>query len=662
MTDLGAAGPGIQPAPREPAPRVIEIRVPSSTPRPRQEMLSHVRAPWFGGPGFYARVGVFWLLALALFAVLGLRLWSLQVLHSGPFRRAAATQATRTVLLPAPRGAIVDDRGRPLVETGAEPVVEADPSTLGAADAAGLWQPNRLGRRVLDELAGLARMRATTLVGRIRASFRSDPFAPAVVVPHAPAALTAFLAERARGYPGLSTTSLPTRVYPSGSLGGTFLGLLGQLSPEELARRKLPWAHAGEVVGQSGVEASYDRYLNGGFAVARESVDALGRPQGQLHLAAEAKPPDSLQLTIDTRLQRVAQQAIRHGIALAHQAGYGDANAGAAVVMNPRTGALYALASDPELDQAAAANDPAYLQRLLARRSGQSALVDLATQGLFPTGSAFKPIVAEAALSAGLITPTSTLPCTGSLTVGGIVFHNVESWINESLTLPEALEISCDTWFYQLGERFYFRQLQGNLDVQRWARLLGLGHTTGLDIPGESAGVVPTPSWLERSYGATWYEGQSVNLAIGQGYLDVTPLQLAVAYSALANGGTVVRPHVASAVLTPGGRKQLSFPPVRRVALVDVNAIREGLYLAAHGPGGTSTSVFGTFAIPVAGKTGTAQVPSGSDDSWYASWAPASNPKVVVVVVIEHGGFGADAAAPAARQIYQAFFEHPPAG
>src|SRR5579862_1615378 len=210
MAEPGAPGFRLDPEPDDGGRRVVEIRVPSSSPPPRQEVLSRVDAPWFGGPGFYARVGLLGAFAVVLFSVIGLRLWSLQILHSAPFLKAAASQSTRTVLLPAPRGAIVDDRGRPLVETGAEPVVEADPSTLGAADAAGLWQPNRLGRRVLDELAGLARMRATTLVGRIRASFRSDPFAPAVVVPHAPAALTAFLAERARGYPGLSTTSLPT--------------------------------------------------------------------------------------------------------------------------------------------------------------------------------------------------------------------------------------------------------------------------------------------------------------------------------------------------------------------------------------------------------------------------------------------------------------------
>lgn len=229
------------------------------------------------------------------------------------------------------------------------------------------------------------------------------------------------------------------------------------------------------------------------------------------------------------------------------------------------------------------------------------------------------------------------------------------------LTLPKALSISCDTWFYRLGDSLYWLwRRTGENAMQSWAKRLGLGHPTGIDVPGEASGVVPTPAWLRRNFTQPWqriwYEGSSVNLSIGQGYLAVTPLQLAVAYSALANGGTVVRPHVADALLSPAGVvvKRLSFPSRAQLSLPDLPAIRQGLYDAAHS--GTSASVFGSFPIPVDGKTGTAQTPGGSDHSWYASWAPAANPKVVVVVLIEHGGFGAEAAAPAAREIYSAFF------
>ncbi len=272
----------------------------------------------------------------------------------------------------------------------------------------------------------------------------------------------------------------------------------------------------------------------------------------------------------------------------------------------------------------------------------------------------FKPIVAEAALASGLLGPYSTLSCTGSYTVGGHVFHNVESSINATLTLPEALSISCDTWFYRLGSMFYYAQEKGHLYMQNWAHWLGVGEPTGFDVPGEAPGLVPTPGWLKRTFkqrwARIWFEGNSVNLAVGQGQLAITPLQLAVAYSTLANGGTVVRPHVGKAVLSSTGQvvKELRYPPRRHLRLYDVGEIRDGLYAGAHS--GTSAAVFGTFPIPVAGKTGTAEAPPGSDHSWYASWAPAYNPKLVVVVMIEHGGFGAEAAAPAAKEIYSAYF------
>ena len=261
----------------------------------------------------------------------------------------------------------------------------------------------------------------------------------------------------------------------------------------------------------------------------------------------------------------------------------------------------------------AAARDP---ERLVAGKVPGQPLLNRAVQGAYPLGSTFKPIVAEAALASGLITPWTEIPCTGSLTVGSIVFHNVEAGANALLTLPQALSISCDTWFYRLGTQFYARpQDDGKLAIQSWATRFGLGAPTGVDLPGEAPGIVPTPAWLQASFSAPWerlwYEGDSVNLSIGQGFLTATPLQLAVAYSALANGGTVVRPHVADAVLAPGGRvlRRLRFPPVRRLPLVSVQAIRDGLYMAAHQ--GTSAAVFGDFPVPVAGKTGTAQTPSG---------------------------------------------------
>jgi penicillin-binding protein 2 len=622
--------------------------------------VSVAAADFHGSAGFFVRVGIVGLAALALFGLLALRLWSLQVVRGPHFALAAQQQTFRLIDLPAPRGQIVDARGRLLAGTSGGLAVSVDSAVLGQIDRHGRWWPTHQGRALLRRLSDLSGVEPALFIRRIRHSEFKSPYSSAIVLPRIKPDLGFFLDEHARQFPGIRVVALPERSYPSGSIGSEFLGLLGEIGPGQLAAGAHRGLRAGAIVGQSGAEATYDRLLNGGLEKARVVVDARGRPIGPAHVVRIPRAASGLQLTIDLRLQRVAEKAVQDGIALAHANGHGDARAGSAVVMNPRNGAVYALASYPRFDQARAATNPEYLRALLNPNDPRHLLVNRATQGAYPTGSSFKPIVAEAGLASGLIGPYSTLPCTSSYTVGNHVFHNVESGVNASLTLPEALSISCDTWFYRLGSMLYGEQQKGHLYMQNWARLLGVGHPTGFDVPGEAPGLVPTPGWLKRTFKERWqriwYEGYSVNLAVGQGQLAVTPLQLAVAYSTLANGGTVVRPHVGNAVLDSSGRivRRLRFPARRHVRLYDVGAIRDGLYAGAHS--GTSAAVFGSFPIPVAGKTGTAEAPPGSDHSWYASWAPAYNPKLVVVVMIEHGGFGAEAAAPAAKEIYSAYF------
>ena len=380
-------------------------------------------------------------------------------------------------------------------------------------------------------------------------------------------------------------------------------------------------------------------------------VDSLGRIAGQLEVPRGKQLP-TLKLTIDARLQRAAAAAVQDGIRLSRGIGH-HPTGGSAVVMNPWTGAVYALASEPTYNQVAAANNSNYNARLYT--DPRHLLTNRAIAGVYPTGSTFKPIIAEAALSAGIITPYTSLLCSGSFDLGGFVFRNVEAGVYESMTLHTALAQSCDTWFYRLGDRVYNAapSRQGML-IQQWARKFGLGSTPPIDITGASPGLIPTPKWFFKSRGFPWTEGQTINLAIGQGALQVSPLQLAVAYSTIANGGTVVTPHVAAGVVHGRVTKLFHFKPQRKLKMTDVNAIRQGLYEAAHV--GTSAAIFSTYPVPVAGKTGTAEAPPGDDHSWYASWAPAGHPEVVVVCMIEHGGFGAEAAAPCARDIYDAFF------
>src|SRR6266511_2031233 len=561
--------------------------------RPNFEPVSVVEGEFFHQRGFYVRVSVLGLVVATLFAILLSRLWSLEVIQGPRFAHAVQVQSFRTVYLPLARGPVRDRSRRLLVGTTGRVVITADAVTLGTVDGHGRWRPSAFGLLRLKKLGRLAHVPTWKLIAAMRGSIRRTPFTPPVIIPRPSEELASYLEERGSSWRGVGTAVLPQRWYPRGGFGSEFLGLLGEVSASQLHTRRYRTARPGQIVGQSGVEATYERILDRGLRTAHVPVDARGKIVGPLRYLPVRRGVRALQLTIDARIQRAAERAIRDGIAFAHRAGHPDADAGAAVVMNPWNGSIYALASLPNFDQSRAARDPRYAMALL--HAPATPLLNRATQGLYPTGSTFKPLVAEAALATGLITPGSIIPCTGSLTVGNIVFHNVEPAINASLNLDQALAISC--------------------------------------------------------------EGYSVNLSIGQGYLAVTPLQLAVAYSALANGGTVVRPHVAHAIWMPDGKRlPLRFRARRRLHLVDVDAIRQGLYDAAHAPGGTSASIFSSFRVPVSGKTGTAQTPFGSDHSWYASWAPARSPRVVVVVLIEHGGFGVEAAAPAAREIYSSFF------
>ncbi|HEY4236275.1 MAG TPA: penicillin-binding transpeptidase domain-containing protein [Gaiellaceae bacterium] len=633
------------------------MKLPRNLPGGRQpQPYSRVDAPYFRSPGFYVRIGGLAIIVAAGLSLLLLRAWSLQVLHGKQYVKAAHHQAFRTVPLLGLRGAIVDDKKRLLAGTSGYVVIDADAASLGSRNAHGIWSPSPEGLRELRRLARVTGRRWGILAARIRSDVLHAPFAPAVVIAHPTAALAAYLQERPGEFPGFKVEGESARSYPQGAFGSEFLGLLGQISKSELKSHAYTDAEPGEVVGQSGVEAAYDHVLNAGFLKAKIPVDSLGRIAGLLRVPSQKLPP-TLQLSIDSRLEKATQRAVLYGMEQSRLSGHSPTGA-SAVAIDPWTGAIKAIVSYPTFDQKRAAEKPNYYAQL-SKQTHATPLLNRAIDGAYPTGSTFKPIIAEAALSGGIITPGTPLSCTGSFALGDTIFHNVDPGVNASMTLPTALEVSCDTWFYRLGDLVYRHdpRAQGTL-IQNWARKLGLGHAPSGDLTGATSGYLPGPGRIfERRFGFPWTEGQTINLAIGQGALQVSPLQLAVAYSALVNGGKVVQPHVGEAVIRDGVRHALHFPPVRRLKLSPYTwAIRQGLYEAANSPGGTSQPVFAGFPIKVAGKTGTAEPDPVS--SWYASWAPYNSPKLVVVANVEHGGFGAEAAAPIAKKIYEAYF-HP---
>jgi penicillin-binding protein 2 len=631
------------------------LKLPRNLPGTRQlQPYSRVDAPYFRSPGFYVRVGGLAIVVAAGLSLLLLRAWSIQVLHGKQYAHRVHKQTFRTVNLLGARGAIVDARRRLIAGTTGHVVIDADAASLGSRNEHGVWSPSPAGVRALRRLGRVTGRRWGILAARIRSDVLQRPFAPAVVVAHPTAALAAYLQERPGLFPGFKVEGEASRSYPQGAFGSEFLGLLSQISKPELKSHAYKSAKPGEVVGQSGVEAAYDHILNRGFVQAKIPVDSLGRIAGALRVPPQKQPP-TLQLSIDLRLQRAAQSALLYGMEQSRLNGHSPTGA-SAVAIDPWTGAIKAIVSYPTFDQKRAAEKPNYYAQL-SKEKHATPLLNRAIGGAYPTGSTFKPIIAEAALSAGVITPGTPLSCTGAFALGDTIFHNVDPGVNASMTLPTALEVSCDTWFYRLGDLVYQHdpRAQGTL-IQNWARKLGLGHAPPGDLTGATSGYLPGPGRVfERRFGFPWTEGQTINLAIGQGALQVSPLQLAVAYSALVNGGKVVRPHVGQAVITDGVAHKLHFKPVRQLKLSPYTwAIRQGLYQAANSAGGTSASVFAGFPYKVAGKTGTAEPDPVS--SWYASWAPYNSPKLVVVANVEHGGFGVQAAAPIAKKIYAAYF------
>ncbi|HZK15479.1 MAG TPA: penicillin-binding transpeptidase domain-containing protein, partial [Solirubrobacterales bacterium] len=290
-----------------------------------------------------------------------------------------------------------------------------------------------------------------------------------------------------------------------------------------------------------------------------------------------------------------------------------------------------------------------------------SPLTNRAIAAAYPTGSTFKPVTSIAALASGEVTTSEAIDDDGLFSLGGIEFRNAGDAAYGSISMQTALQVSSDVYYYTLGDR-----MDGGLALQDWARKLGLGRETGIDLPGEQPGLLPTPAWRNQLYreeltDRPWSAGDNVNLSVGQGDLQADPLQMAVAYATIANGGTVPRPHLALGVEDAAGRilREVEPKPAREVHIDPEwrETILAGLHDAAQAPGGTSYAVFGGFPVDVAGKTGTAERPPYGDQSWYVVLAPYPDPEIVVAMTFEEGGFGADTAAPAALQILSARFD-----
>jgi penicillin-binding protein 2 len=607
-----------------------------------------------GSPQFQLRVAVLTGIALAMFLIIFFRLWYLEVLSGDKYAKEAQNNQVRTLRVPAPRGQILDRGGNVLVDNRTALALQVVPQNL----------PGN-GRRRSSELAHLGHVIGTS-PSKIRSEIRRQrqqlPASPVTLQRNISYPVVYYLQEHEGSFPGIAVQRVFVRNYPHGDLGAHIFGYVGQVSAGQLKEPRYQDLQPGDEIGQSGLEYSYDSALRGHAGTTKVQVDARGRPRGAPLSSHKATAGDDLKLALDTKAQAAGEQAL---------SSFGGLP-GAFAVMNVHNGEVLGLGSYPTFDPSVFTRPhvpPALFKRLSSKSAG-SPLSDRAIQGLYPDGSTFKPITAIAALEDHLITPTTPIDDPGSITVGGVTFKDAGGGAGfGTLTLADALKVSSDVFFYKLGLK---AEASGDEPIQHWAAELGIGSATGIDLPAEVGGLVPTPEWRNKLYKAgqtdrPWSAGDGVNLAVGQGDVETNPIQLAVAYSALANGGNVLRPHLADSVEDPSGRvvQEINPAPRRRVNIDPQyqRVILAGMHAGAQEPGGTSYKVFGGFREPIAGKTGTAQRGAfQQDQSWYVALAPYPDPKYAVAVTIERGGFGADSAAPAARSILEALPQSSPGG
>ncbi len=634
-----------------------------------------VEAPYRLTPGLAFRVGILGIVALAVFAVLFFRLWSLQVLSGDTYLAAAQGNQLRTIRLEAPRGTILDRHGKMIVDNVAGTAVK-----LWVGDL-----PKNRRYAVIKHLADVLRVPPLQLAKEVDERI-ADPLNPITVKTAVGEDQVAYLYEHSSEFPGVQIQQTYLRHYPYQSLAAQVLGYVGEVSQGELDQKPNVYK-PGDKVGKTGVESRDDEYLRGDAGQAEIRVDSMGRPQGPLQLRREARPGKAVRLTIDVGLQRAAEQALRYGISTARANESYYADGGAIVALDPNDGAVLAMASSPTYKPSVYVGrvDPKKIEPLVDDKVAKEKNypgINRVTSGVYPPGSIWKPVTALAAMQEHMLQPYQALQCTPTATYGldKQEFRNWDPYVNQPMTLVEALARSCDTYFYQLGYQFYLEGDRGRNRMQQWARKFGFGVPTGFDLGGEQEGLVPTPAWRKKRFtndwDRAWNPGNSIQLSIGQQDVQVTPLQMARFYAMIANGGKLVTPYVVSQVETaaPNGQspvveRRFAPDPPKAVGVdpAALAVVRDGLYSATHSTYGTSSGVFGSFPIPIAGKTGTAEkvvpipgYPAGhtEDQSWWCGYGPALTeaPRIVVCAVIENGGHGSTAAAPAALRVFEKFF------
>lgn len=593
----------------------------------------------------FNRIKILATIVAVIFTVLAVRLLFLQVVKGDTFKRMAEENRIRAINITAPRGKIYDRNQELLINNRLAMTLTIIPKSF----------KNKL---LVKRLSKLLNMPAREINKQIL-SKRSNPLKPKVVKRDVSNEVVAYIKEHQDKFPGIEIISEPIRDYPNHNLAAHVLGYLGEISDKELQAKKNKDYDLGDLIGKSGVEKSYESILRGSKGIEYLEVDAANRAIRTIK-REDPDPGNNLILTIDKKIQISAENALAKAIERAKQGKFKHAAAGAIVVMDPNNGEILALASQPSYDPEIFVGGISNEQwSEINNKKSLYPLNNRALMSSYPTGSTFKVVTALAGLANGIINPTTTFICAGRWNGWGAGWTKW-GWKRSghgSVNLIRALTVSCDVYFYELSYRLYKKD---NEALQFWAKKLGLGSKTGVDLPDEAKGRVPDKKWKKAfnknwPENQAWFPGDTVNMAIGQGDVLLSLLQLANVYSTIIKNGVDYQPHIVKKILTTDGKVVADVPPkVKSTISLPASYfenIKNGLKKVTTAPEGTAAGIFRNFPVPVGGKTGTSEVAGKDDFAFFVAFAPADNPAYVITVVIEEGGHGGSTAAPAARQI-----------
>lgn len=585
------------------------------------------------------------IVVITFFAVLVSRLWFLQIQQGEFYSSRAENNRIRFTDVAPPRGNIFDSMGREIV------------TNRPSFNVLLSREEKRIDDALLKQVASLLEVDITVLLDRIRKMADAPRHTPVRLAEDIDWNKVALIENNRLELPGIRIEVVPVRRYHYGNYASHLIGYLGEISETELQKKGYENYMGGDLVGKMGLEKLQEPNLHGEKGREYMEVNAQGFEQQYLK-GTEPLPGFDLQLTINMELQKAAEEIMA-----------GEDKAGAVVAVEVNSGRVLVAASAPQLklDEFIGGISTKAWKEMLD--NPRHPLINKAVQGQYPPASTYKIVTALAGLGTGVITPETVIFCPGHYRLGNRTYNCWKKGGHGAVNLERALTESCDVYFYQVGQRVGVDRLA------EYARHLGLGRTTGVDMEHEKSGLIPTAEWKEQRYNQPWQEGETLSVAIGQGFDLATPMQICMMTSALANGGTLYKPGIIESIRDPDGRVVERFEPVVVDRLVgqgqNLKLIRTGLIEAVNSRHGTGKAAK-LENITVAGKTGTGQVVrlkqykhlkeenipyKYRDHAWFTCFAPAENPEIAVTVLVEHGLHGGSAAAPIARAVLEEYFK-----